>query len=142
MAMLNVIIGEDLYDHEFVDSWTYGFEALAERVADKTPEWAFDICGVEPETLRGAARLIATASSCACQWGLAFEQQIAALGVTESVADIMAITGNIDNPGGNALYRCAFLIEEALRRWATSTSTPRCTPRSSSRPRRASTSPT
>ena len=112
MAMLNVIIGEDLYDHEFVESWTYGFEALAERVADKTPEWAFDICGVEPETLRGAARLIATASSCACQWGLAFEQQIAALGVTESVADIMAITGNIDNPGGNALYRCAFLIEK------------------------------
>ena len=81
-------------------------------MADKTPEWASDICGVEPETLRGAARLIATSSSCACQWGLAFEQQIAALGVTESVADIMAITGNIDNPGGNALYRCAFLIEK------------------------------
>jgi anaerobic selenocysteine-containing dehydrogenase len=56
--------------------------------------------------------LIATSSSCACQWGLAFEQQIAALGVTETVADIMAITANIDNPGGNSLYRCAYLIEK------------------------------
>ena len=58
------------------------------------------------------AGLIATASSCACQWGLTFEQQIAALGVTETVADIMAITANIDNPGGNILTRCAYLIEK------------------------------
>jgi len=112
MAMLQVIIEEDLYDHDFVDKWCYGFELLAERVANKTPEWASPICEVDAETLRGAARLIATSTSCACQWGLAFEQQIAALGVTETVADIMAITGNIDNPGGNALYRCAFLIEK------------------------------
>lgn len=112
MAMLNVIVTEDIYDHEFVDCWTYGFDMMAERVADKTPEWAAPICECDPETIRGAARLIATASSCACQWGLAFEQQIAALGVTETVADIMAITGNIDNPGGNVLIRCAFLVEK------------------------------
>lgn len=112
MAMLQVIIEEDLYDHQFVDEWCYGFEPMAERVADKTPEWASEICGVAPEDIRGAARLIATSRSCACQWGLAFEQQIAALGVTETVADIMAITGNIDNPGGNVFYRCAFLIEK------------------------------
>ena len=112
MAMLNVVIGEDLYDHEFVDAWCYGFEALAERVADKTPEWAEEITGVNADDLRGAARLIASASSCACQWGLAFEQQIAALGVTETVTDLMAITGNIDNPGGNNFFRCAFLIEK------------------------------
>ncbi|MBR2522591.1 MAG: molybdopterin-dependent oxidoreductase [Coriobacteriales bacterium] len=112
MAMLQVIIEEDLYDHEFVEYWTFGFEQMAERVADKTPEWAAEICMIDPEPIRGAARLIATASSCCCQWGLAFEQQIAALGVTETVCDIMAITGNIDNPGGNLQIRCAFLIEK------------------------------
>ena len=35
-------------------------------VADKTPEWAAPICEVDAEALRGAARLIATSSSCAC----------------------------------------------------------------------------
>ncbi len=35
MGLLHVIIGEDIYDHEFVEYWTYGFELLAERVADK-----------------------------------------------------------------------------------------------------------
>ncbi|MDR2107957.1 MAG: molybdopterin-dependent oxidoreductase, partial [Coriobacteriales bacterium] len=112
MALLQVIVAEELYDKEFVELWTYGFEAMAERVADKTPEWAEPICEVPAEKIRGAARLIASSSSCACQWGLAFEQQIAALGVTETVADIMAITANIDNPGGNNFYRCAYLIEK------------------------------
>ena len=30
--MMKVIIEEDLYDHEFVDNWCYGFDELAERV--------------------------------------------------------------------------------------------------------------
>ena len=30
MAMLNVIISEELYDAEFVDLWCYGFEQFAE----------------------------------------------------------------------------------------------------------------
>ena len=33
-AWLNVIIAEDLYDHECVDLWCAGFEELAEAVAD------------------------------------------------------------------------------------------------------------
>jgi anaerobic selenocysteine-containing dehydrogenase len=112
MAMLNVISKEDLYDHEFVDLWCFGFEQLAERVESKTPEWAEGICGVDAESIRGAARMMANEPSCAIQWGLAFEQQIAALGVTEAVADIMAITANVDNPGGNIFIRCAYLIEK------------------------------
>lgn len=32
--MINVVIGEDLYDHDFVEKWTYGFDELSERVKD------------------------------------------------------------------------------------------------------------
>ena len=43
MAMLNIIINEDLYDHDFVEYWCYGFEQLAERVQDMPPEKAAEI---------------------------------------------------------------------------------------------------
>ncbi len=45
MAMTNVIIQEDLYDHDFVENWTYGFDKLVERVKDMTPGRAADRLG-------------------------------------------------------------------------------------------------
>ena len=38
LAMLNVIVGEGLYDRAFVADWTTGFDALAHHVADYSPE--------------------------------------------------------------------------------------------------------
>lgn len=40
MAMANVMINENLYDKEFIDQYTEGFEQWVEAVKDKTPEWA------------------------------------------------------------------------------------------------------
>jgi anaerobic selenocysteine-containing dehydrogenase len=40
LSMLNVIINEKIYDGEFVDKWTVGFEQLKERVQAYPPEWA------------------------------------------------------------------------------------------------------
>jgi thiosulfate reductase / polysulfide reductase chain A len=40
LAMLNVIIGENRHDKEFVATYTTGFEKLAEHVKPFTPEWA------------------------------------------------------------------------------------------------------
>lgn len=49
MAMINIIIQEDLYDHDFVDRFCYGFEQLAERVATMPAEKATEICGLDVE---------------------------------------------------------------------------------------------
>ncbi|NTU90059.1 MAG: molybdopterin-dependent oxidoreductase [Actinobacteria bacterium] len=111
-ALLNVIITEDLVDHEFIEYWTYGYEELAAHIQDKTPEWAAEICGVDADDIRGAARLYANANCAAIQWGLAFEQQISALGVSSAAVDLMGVTGNIDKPGSNLLIKCAFEIEK------------------------------
>ena len=47
MAMANVLIEEDLYDHDFVERWTYGFEEFAEVVKEWTPEKAAEVCWVD-----------------------------------------------------------------------------------------------
>ena len=43
LAFLNVIIGEDLYDHDFVENWCLGFDELAEHVKQFPPSWAAPI---------------------------------------------------------------------------------------------------
>ena len=108
MAMLNVIISEDLYDHDFVAKWCYGFDELAERVRDWTPERAAEVCWVEAEDIVGAARLYAQADPAAIQWGLKLDQTTNATATACAVNSLWAITGNVDNPGGNIIIRNAF----------------------------------
>ena len=40
LALLNVIIGEDRYDKEFIATYTLGFDKLVEHVKPFTPAWA------------------------------------------------------------------------------------------------------
>lgn len=108
LAWLNVIIEEDLYDHDFVEKWTYGFDELAERVKDWTPEKAAEICWVPAETIRDAARAYAKNSPSAIQWGLPIDQAVWGIPTAQAINAIWAITGNTDVPGGNIIIMNAF----------------------------------
>jgi thiosulfate reductase/polysulfide reductase chain A len=61
LAWMNVLVTEKLYDVEYVQKYTAGFEELAKHVADKTPEWAWPITGISPDLVRASARFIAGA---------------------------------------------------------------------------------
>ena len=52
MAWLSIIINEDLYDHDFVEKWTYGFEEFSARINDPDK-------GMTPRGPRRSAR---------CRW--------------------------------------------------------------------------
>ncbi len=59
LAWMNVLIGEERYDRDYVAQWTNGFDKLAAHVADKTPEWAAAITELDPELIRTTARVMA-----------------------------------------------------------------------------------
>ncbi len=100
LAMLHVIIYEDLYDHDFVENWCHGFDQLKERVADWTPERAAEICWCSAEVIRGAARAFATHGPSTIAWGLAFDTSTNGVQAGQAVLSIAAICGYIDVPGG------------------------------------------
>ena len=104
MAWLHVIINEDLYDHEFVEYWCYGFNEFSARINDPelgmTPEKAAEICEVPVEDIYKAARMYANANPASIAWGLAFDQNQNGNQAAHCVLALMAITGNIDVPGG------------------------------------------
>ncbi len=112
-AWLNIIITEDLYDHEFVELWCAYFDELAESVKDCTAEWAAEITGCDAADILASARMYATTKPAAIKWGLAMDQQMSAMSLCMACCDLMAITGNIDVPGGNILERNAFNIINA-----------------------------
>ncbi len=109
-AWLNVIINEDLYDHEFVEKWTTGFDVIAEHVQEWTAERAAEICQIPVEDVIGSARLFASGNSSAIQWGLAFDQNMSAMALNLAAVDLMAICGNIDTPGGWLLVHNAYNV--------------------------------
>ncbi|MBR3689777.1 MAG: molybdopterin-dependent oxidoreductase, partial [Eggerthellaceae bacterium] len=60
LGFLNVIINEDLYDHEFVEEWCIGFDELKERVQEYPPEKVSEITWIPVEKIIQAARMYAT----------------------------------------------------------------------------------
>ena len=103
MAMCHVMITENLYDHDFVDRWVYGFDEFAERVATMPPERAADICEVPAELIYGATRLYARSKPASITWGLAFDQNQNGSQAATCVLALMALSGNVDVPGGNII---------------------------------------
>jgi anaerobic selenocysteine-containing dehydrogenase len=117
LSMLNVVIGEELYDAPFVARWTHGFEALRDHVKTFTPEWAAPITWVAPEKIRAAARLFARTRPAMMEWGCAIEHTPNCIQTVRAVSLLPAITGNVDVPGGwvfgmHGLGRFPSLIEK------------------------------
>lgn len=100
LGMLNVIINENLIDEEFVENWTFGFEDLKKRVQEYPPEKVAEITWVPKDKIIAAARRFATAKPAAISWGLATDQKPNGVQHAHAVLALIAITGNIDRPGG------------------------------------------
>jgi formate dehydrogenase major subunit len=98
-AMLNVIIAEKLYDQQYVQTYTEGFEQLAEHVKDLTPEEMAPICGIEADVLRTVARKFARAESAIIFWGMGVSQHTHGTDNARCLIALSLITGQIGRPG-------------------------------------------
>lgn len=100
-----VIIEEELYDREFVENYIHGWEPFKERVMRDYPlEKVQEITWVDKDLIRQAARMYATIKPACIHWGVPTEQTINCVNYTRATTGLMAITGNLDAPGGNALF--------------------------------------
>ena len=100
LAMINVILNEELYDKAFVSKWTVGFDKLQQHVQDNTPKWAEEITWVPAEQIETAARMYATTKPACIRDGNGFEENINSVQTARAIAILRTITGNLGVPGG------------------------------------------
>jgi predicted molibdopterin-dependent oxidoreductase YjgC len=98
-AFANVIVTEGLVDEEFVKEHTLGFDEWWDTIKEYTPENTQEITGVDPQLLREAARMYATAepSSILC-WGMGVCQHLQNVEAVHACAAIACVSGQIGKP--------------------------------------------
>jgi anaerobic selenocysteine-containing dehydrogenase len=100
MAMINVIISENLVDKDYVDNYTVGFAELAERAHSRTPEWAAAITGISADAIRTLAHEYASAQPAAIRIGVALERHYGGGQTIRAVCCLPALTGAWRHAGG------------------------------------------
>ncbi len=112
LAMINIIIEENLIDAQFVAEYTFGFEELAEHVKEYTPKWAEKITGVSAEKIIKATHLYAKSAAASLVRCLAVDQLHDSIQVCRAISILISITGNIGKPGSNNLTPSTGVISQ------------------------------
>lgn len=80
------------------------FDLMAEVCRAHPPEKVAITCGVEPDQVEAAARLLWEARPVAYYAWSGVEQQSNSTQIARAIAQLYALTGSFDGPGGNVLF--------------------------------------
>ncbi|MGV1772383.1 molybdopterin-containing oxidoreductase family protein [Agrobacterium vitis] len=103
MAMMHVIITENLVDRDYVDKHTLGYDELVERVAEYTPEFASLETGIPVDDILKLAREYATTPAAVVRIGVAVERHAGGGQTVRAIACLPALIGAWKHVGGGLL---------------------------------------
>jgi anaerobic selenocysteine-containing dehydrogenase len=103
LGMMNVIIAEDLVDHDYVEKYTLGYEELKARAAQFPPERVARITGIPAADIRKLSREYATTQPSAIREGVALERAPGGGDAVRAVTCLPALVGAWRHVGGGAI---------------------------------------
>ncbi|MEM8597076.1 MAG: molybdopterin-dependent oxidoreductase, partial [Pseudomonadota bacterium] len=98
-AIMHVIVEEELYDRNYVDGFTEGFEELRDHLKDFSPEAMAPHCGIEPDLLRDVARTFAGAKAGMIFWGMGVSQHVHGTDNARCLISLALLAGHVGRPG-------------------------------------------
>ena len=104
LGVMNVIINESLYDSDFVEKHTEGFEALSARVQEYSPEKVEGITGVDKETIRKFAAIYAGSKPSFIYAGSGMQHHTNGGMMIRTIACLPGLVGAWKHPGGGMFY--------------------------------------
>ncbi len=103
MAMMNWIIKNDLFDHEFVKNYTVGFNFLKKEVEDYSPEKISKVVQIPTDKMIKAVKLYTNNRPACIGEGNGLDMHCQVSQVTRALAILRAISGNLDRRGGDLI---------------------------------------
>ena len=103
LAMIHVIIKENLVDRDYIDKYTVGYDELAERASTYTPEFAAQETGIPVEDIVKLAREYATTPPAVVRIGVAVERHAGGGQTVRAIACLPGLIGAWKHVGGGLL---------------------------------------
>jgi anaerobic selenocysteine-containing dehydrogenase len=100
LAMMHVIVGENLHDADYVAAHTEGFSGLRERVRDWTPARAAELTGIPAAEIVALAREYATTRPAAIRLNYGVQRSERGAMAVRTIALLPALTGSWRDAGG------------------------------------------
>ncbi len=94
-GLVHVILKEGLYNREFIEKRTEGFEELKAAVEEYTPAHVQKLTGVTPDKLLKAARIYAQAKNAMILYGLGVTEHQSGTETAMAVANLALVCGHI-----------------------------------------------
>jgi anaerobic selenocysteine-containing dehydrogenase len=107
LGMMHVIIGERLYDADYVARHTLGFEQLRQRVQDYPPQRVAAICGLAAADIVALAREYAAARPVAIRINYGMQRHAGGGMAVRTIACLPALTGHWRDAAGGVLLSTA-----------------------------------
>jgi thiosulfate reductase/polysulfide reductase chain A len=115
LAMINVMVKEELYDKRFIAEKTVGFEQLGDEIVNYPPEWAEKVCEIPAKTIVRVTREIAQEKPKALlhrgYHGAFGSQYLNSFQTARALAIVNSLLGNINREGGIYFPKSAQLGE-------------------------------
>ena len=103
LAMIHVIIKENLIDRDYIDKHTVGYDELAERASTYTPEFAAQETCIPVEDIVKLAREYATTPPAVVRIGVAVERHAGGGQTVRAIACLPGLIGAWKHVGGGLL---------------------------------------
>ena len=107
LGMMHILIAEDLIDRDYIARHTLGFEGLAERVRQYTPDWAARTCGIRAEEVVQLARDYGSTRPAAIRLNYGMQRHSGGGIAARTIACLPALVGAWREPAGGILLTTA-----------------------------------
>jgi len=116
LGMMHVIVEESLYDREYVEQYTEGFEGLKARVLAWTPQRAAELTGIAAEEIAALAREYATTRPSAIRLNYGVQRSERGAMAVRTIALLPALTGSWRDVGGGLQLSTSHAFNLGLNR--------------------------